>query len=216
MSREQIEEMMQEGSLKPINYDDFSERPGFIQRNAILFSVLFFLTIFFTSAFLIQYVFEVRSVAPLPLDKPPISQIDDQYITKDERLEMNSHWEAGNYLRLNNNISRVISLNQLPEELEAKLMLSRLKLLMYAGEYDKVDSYSKVVMTKFSNQREMYADLLWIKGHLYYEKERYIQSLDTFRDLTELNDARYQEKADKYVYELRELTDQATFADMFF
>jgi|GEM_PF-4528968 tetratricopeptide (TPR) repeat protein len=214
LSKEEIKKMMDEGTLVPIEKKDLNKRPGFIDRNAVLISVLAFVGIVLFSYLIVEFVMDVRSVNPLPKLPPDVEMLAQEDVSEDVILRISEFWENGEYETMDNQLAQIPNLYELSVDTERSLAIYRVRLLHYAGKYERAFTLSQIVQSRFVGDREVQLELAWIKGHIYYEQGELLKSMETFRQVASTRNP-WREQAAVYVTELRELTDHQNLLEYF-
>lgn len=214
LSKEEIKKMMDDGTLVPVDKKDLNKRPGFIDRNAVQISVLTFVGIVVISFLIVEFVLDVRSVKPLPELPPDVEMLTRENISEEAILKVSDLWNNKEYDALNEHLRQLSNLYDLTEETEQALGIYRVRLLYYAGQYERAFNLSQVVQSRFVGERYLQLELTWIKGHIYYEQEELLKSMETFRQLASTSNP-WREQSAVYVSELRELTDHQNLLEFF-
>lgn len=215
LSKEEIKKMMDDGTLVPVDKKDLNKRPGFIDRNAVLISVLTFISIVVIAFVIVEFVMDVRSVKPLPKLPPDVEMLAGEGVNEEVILSISESWEQGSYETLYEELTQVSNLYELTVDSERSIAIYRVRLLHYAEKYERAFTLSQIVQSRFVGDRDVQLELAWIKGHIYYEQGELMKSMDTFRQVASTQNP-WREQGAVYVTELRELTDHQNLFEFIF
>lgn len=215
LSKEEIKTLMDSGKLVPVDKNDLQKRPRFIDRNAVLVSVLTFVGIVLLSIVIVEFFMDVRSVKPLSKHQPDLEVLAQESISEDAILKISELWENQAYEKLQIELGQLPNMYEFTDQTERYLAVYRVRLLYYAEKYSRAFALSQAVQSRFVSDRDIQMELAWIKGHIYYEQDELIKSMDTFRQVASTQNP-WREQAGVYVTDLRELTDHQNLFEFIF
>lgn len=198
ISPKEAQELLRSGKAR------ISSRGKTIDSQSLLFSLIFFVLMAAGTAIYLELFGDTRLIKDFVPQSFP-SSIFSEKMSENEIANIQLWEQEQNYSSLDSLISTWLYRADLTKEQEKIIWQYKNELLLSLHQYDDALGFTQTLQSRFSDEKELLAPILWYRAHTYYYLKRFLDAHQQFATVAIMNHPDYSAKAKEYqdaIYEL--------------
>jgi hypothetical protein len=198
ISPKEAQELLKSGKAR------LSSRGKSIDSQSILFSLFFFVFLAAGTAIYLEFFGDTRLIKDF-IPQPFPTQLFSEKLQQEDILSIQNWEREQEFAILDSLISTQLYQTNMTMDQEKFVWQYKNELLLALHDYDAALGFSQTLQSRFSDQKDMLAPILWYRAHAYYYLKRFLDAHQQFATVAIMNHPEYSSKAKEYqdaIYEL--------------